>query len=122
MTEPVDPARLLASGKRALDRWGHVGTLSRPQTTGPAQNPVAAAPLTSPALMAATDYSSRDVDGARIKVADKLVYVDPASVTFPPSTTDTLLEPGNAQPFKIIAVEALKVRTTPVLYMLQCRR
>lgn len=122
-TRPIDLARFLAMAKRALTRWGHVGTLSRPQTTGPASNPVPAAPLVSGGgLMVATDYEARDIDGTRIKVADKEVYLEAEGLSFDPSTTDLLLEPGNAKPFKIIAVETIKIRTTPVLHVLQCRR
>lgn len=119
----VDPARFIAMAKRLLTRWGHVGTLSRPQTTGPANNPVPASPLVSGGgLMVALDYKARDIDGTRIKVADKEIYLEAEGLSFEPSTTDTLLEPGNSKPFKIIAVETIKIRTTPIIHILQCRR
>lgn len=119
----VDPARFIAMAKRSLTRWGHVGTLSRPQTTGGSISPQPAPPLVSTGgLMVALDYEARDIDGTRIKVADKEVYLEAEGLSFEPSASDLLLEPGNTKPFKIIAVETYRVRTTPVLHVLQCRR
>lgn len=118
----VDPARFIAMAKRLLARWGHVGTLSRPTTTGPDFNPTAGAPQTSDALMVATDYKAKDIDGTRIRMADKEVYLEAEGLEFSPSTSDTLLEPGNPKPFKIIAVETVRIRTTPIIHVLQCRR
>lgn len=118
----ADPARFIAMAQRLLTRWGHVGTLSRPKTTGPSYNPTAARPETSDALMVATDYKADDIDGTRIKAADKEVYLAAEGLAFEPSTSDTLLEPGNSKPFKIIAVETVRIRTTPIIHVLQCRR
>ena len=129
--QPIDYGRFIKMADRLIARWGQVGTLSRPGSSGPSHNPGPAGPATTtPALFVVTSYDDDEVDGTRIKTTDKQVLVavkrtvDGALVplAFDPATTDSLIEADGGTPFKIIAVETIKPATVAVLHVLQVRR
>jgi hypothetical protein len=128
--QPVDYERFVRMADRILARWGQVGTLQRPKTTGSGVNPIPAAPETTPALFAVLDFEADQIDGTRIKATDKQVYLAPARTVegvltplgFTPATTDSLIEADGGAPLKIIGVETIKPASTVCLYVLQVRR
>lgn len=130
MTAPVDYERFVKMADRILARWGQVGTMSRPTSTGPAQNPVPGAPQTTSALFAVLDFEADQVDGTRIKATDKQVYLAPKRTVdgvltplgFAPSLAASLIEAEGGLPFKIIGIETIKPASVVCLYILQVRR
>lgn len=129
-SQPVDYQRFVKMADRILARWGQVGTLQRPRTTGGQINPTPTTPLTTSALFAVLDFEADQIDGTRIKATDKQVYLAPARTAdgvltplgFDPSTTDELIEAEGGKPFKIVSVETIKPASTVCLYILQVRR
>ena len=117
-----DYSRPLATANRLIERFGQLGSIQRPGTpTGPKHNPTPGAPTSHPARFVIVDYSSREIDGTRIKATDKKALMSPGSLTIDPATTDRLVE-ADASSWSIVGVETLRPATTTLLHTLQVRR
>lgn len=120
---PVDYNRFLALAERLLTRWGQVGEISRATTTGGKNyNPTPGARKTTPARFALVDYRSDQIDGTRIKVTDKQLYVSPVGLTFEPAETDAVKDALGVALGKVIAVETIRPANVTCLYIFQVRR
>ncbi len=117
-----DYARPLATANRLIERYGQLGAVRRPGSpSGPTYNPTPGMPVDDAARFVITDYSAKDIDGTRIKAADKKALVAPGSLPSDPTTAGLLVE-ANGTLWKIVAVETLRPAETTLLYTLQVRR
>lgn len=115
--------RILATANRLIENYGQMGAIRVPSTTtsGPSYNPTRSGPVDRPARFVITDWNAKDIDGTRIKAADKKALVAPGSLPSDPTTSDTLVE-ANGATWKIVAVETLRPAETTLLFTLQLRR
>lgn len=120
--QPVDYGRFVAMAERLLIRWGQVGQLLKPTTTGPATNPTEGDPATTDARFAVVEFRSDLIDGTRIKSSDREIYMSPVGLGFAPSTQTEVVEAVGGKPWKVIAVETVKPASVVCLYVLHCRR
>ena len=90
-----DYTRTAATSKRALDRYGRDGLLSRTVDDGgydPATGPVQS-PQTTPCVVALLEFDNRQIDGELIQVGDRRALIAP-DVGFEPQAGDSLTVGG----------------------------
>jgi len=118
---PNDYLEDQADADELIAEFGQLGSLSRPTTTGPAHNPVAGPPVTSPATFAVLDYEARQVDGTRIRATDKRVLIAMTGLTLDPGLTDTLVEADGSR-FKLVDLRPFRPAGVTVYIEAQVRR
>ena len=117
-----DYAKPLATANRLIERYGQLGAVQRPGASiGPAYNPTIGSHTNDPARFVVTGWAAKDIDGTRIKAADKKALVAPGTLPADPTTSDLLVE-ANGTPWKIVGVETLRPAETTLLYTLQVRK
>ena len=90
-----DYTRTAAASKRALDRYGRDGSLSRftPGGYDPATGPIDPVELQSPCTVALLEFDNRQIDGELIQVGDRRALIAP-DVGFEPQAGDSLTVGG----------------------------
>ena len=116
-----DYARAVATADRLIKKFGQAGKVRRPTTTGPGYKPTAGAPDDHDARFAVIKFALKDVDGTRVLVTDKKVYLSAAGLPVVPTASDKLVEADGGE-LKIVAIEPLKPAGTVVFYEIQARR
>lgn len=115
-----DYARAQATAARLLAKFGQTGTLTVPgSSSGDAWNPTIGAATTETVTFAVLSFENRDIDGTKIKMGDKKVYLSASGLAAVP-TTDCTLTIGSAV-HSIEGVEPLSPAGVVVFYQLQCR-
>lgn len=115
-------AKPLATANRLIERYGQLGAIRRPgSNTGLPYNPIIGTPTNDPARFVVVGWAAKDIDGTRIKAADKKALVAPGTLPADPTTSDLLVE-ANGTPWKIVGVETLRPAETTLLYTLQVRK
>lgn len=113
-------ARLKASADRLIASAGQAATLRVPKSTGTAYAPVEAAPDDYPITVVVDRYTSREVDGTRIRSDDLKVMIAKASLPVEPTTNDQLLIGGVG--YAIIDVRPTNPGGMVIMYEAQARR
>jgi len=104
-----------------IAEFGQNAVLRRPTTTGPANNPVAGAPVDYNVKIVVLEFSRGEVDGTRVLVTDKKVLLAKGALTIDPLTSDKLLIGGI--PHTIVPpLEPLSPGGTVVMWTIQARR
>lgn len=115
-----DYGRSRQAADRLIARFGQAATLRRPTTTGTAYNPTPGEPDDHPVKAVVTEYAQRDIDGTRIKAADRKVLMSVGSLAIEPATSDKLVMGGVS--YSIIDIRPLNPGGTVVMYEMQARR
>lgn len=126
---PPEVIRLLGTAERLIKKWGQLGDLERPTTTGPAHNPQPGPPDKTKALFVVTEFQDRQIDGQRILETDKQVYLSVqrdvdgvmTPLGFAPAPDCQLIE-ADGGILNIVRVNAIKPGAHVLLYLIQCRR
>lgn len=115
-------ADMLAMADEMIAEFGQLGAIRRPGVNnGTPHTPNYGPPTNEPARFVMTAWSARDIDGTRIKAADRKALVAPGTLPADPTTSDLLVE-ANGTPWKIVGVETLRPAEMTLLYTLQVRR
>lgn len=114
-------ARAKATADRLIARFGQSGYIRRTPTTGTAYNPTQGTPADHACTFVVTDYTAREIDGARILSSDKKAIVAFGALAIALGTADRLLDPS-VPGYKIVEVKPLNPGGTVVLYEMQVRR
>lgn len=118
-----DYARSQATALRLIERFGQKGKLVRPTTTG--AKPYDRQPGTPERHDAVfafdpDGYTEREIDGSRIQVGDRRVWVAAQGLAVRPKNSD-LIEEADGTLYRIVSVDPVKPATVPVYYTMQVR-
>lgn len=117
-----DYSRPLASANRMIERYGQLGSISRPDVPEEGDfDPDPGEPTLEPARFVITSFDAKEIDGTRVLATDKKALVAPGSLTQDPDNTCLLVE-ADATSWNIVAVDTLRPAETTLLYTLQVRR
>jgi hypothetical protein len=87
-----DYSRPLATANRLIARFGQKGSVRRPGvSSGTAYSPHFAAPVSEPADFVIQGYSSKEIDGTRIRAMDMKALVAPGTLSRDPTPEDKLV-------------------------------
>lgn len=103
-----------------INEFGAPGAIRRETPgTGPDYDPGEPTTTNHPAVMVVTAFSSREIDGTRIRASDKKALIAP-NLTIEPTVSDKLVTPDGAV-LNIVNVEVVRPATTTLLWKLQVR-
>jgi hypothetical protein len=115
-----DYSRAQATADRLIKRYGQLGKLRRMVKSGPAYAPTLT-PVDVDAKFAVLDYETDQIDGTRILVTDKMVYLSAVGLTVEPKPGMALVESDGGL-YNVVDVDTLKPGAVVVYREVQVRR
>lgn len=102
-----------------IARYGGGAQIRRSTRAGPDYDPIVTS-TDYPCRLVVLDYEEKQIDGTRIKVGDKMVYMSTAGLTIEPTESDALVIGGVTH--EIVVVKPLSPAGVVVFYEVQARR
>jgi hypothetical protein len=123
MAKRYNYSRAEQTARKLIKKFGQTGEILRfvPGTgqsgakTPPSYNP-------APAIFAVLDYTTRQIDGTRITVDDRLIYLSTEGLTSPPTLSDRIKD-VTGQEYEIVPpLRVLNPAGNVVYYEIQGRK
>ncbi len=115
--------RMASTALRLIDRFGQEGKLLEPTSVGAKpydRTPGAENAHDATFAFDPDGYTEREIDGSRIQVGDRRVFLAAKGLAVRPKNTMKLRE-ADGTVYRIVSIDPVKPATVPVYYTMQVR-